>query len=128
MELPLRVYRLATVRGLVNGTPASFVVDTGGQWISISRATAAQMSAPGPSRHIPLKVYGTSGWDKDAFLMPNVDLAFDALHLASTPVVVLNLSAPSELLGFQVGGIVGHSFLSKYRVTFDLQRSILALD
>jgi hypothetical protein len=106
----------------------SFVDDTGGQWISISRATAAQMSGPSPARHIPLKVYGTSGWDKDAFLMPNVDLAFDALHLASTPVVVLNLSAPSELLGFQVGGIVGHSFLSKYRVTFDLQRSVLALD
>ena len=128
MELPLRVYRLATVRGLVNGTPVSFVVDTGGQWISISRATAAALPGPPPARHIPLRVYGTSGWDKDAFLMPNVDLAFDALHLASTPVVVLNLSAPSELLGFQVGGIVGHSFLSKYRVTFDLQRSILALD
>src|SRR5262249_22715233 len=44
-ELPLRVYRLATVRGLVNGTPASFVVDTGGQWISISRGMAAQMAA-----------------------------------------------------------------------------------
>jgi predicted aspartyl protease/Flp pilus assembly protein TadD len=127
-ELPLRVFRLATVRGLVNGTPVSFVVDTGGQWISISRATAEQMPVPSPLRHIPLKVYGTSGWDTDAFLMPNVDLAFDALHLAPTSVVVLNLAAPSELLGFQVGGIVGHSFLSKYRVTFDLQRSVLALD
>ena len=127
-ELPLRVFRLATVRGVVNGTPVSFLVDTGGEWISISRATAAQISAPPPFRRIPLKVYGTSGWDKDAFLMPGVDLAFDAVHLASTPVVVLNLTAPSELLGFQVGGIVGHSFLSKYRVTFDLKRSVLALD
>jgi predicted aspartyl protease/Flp pilus assembly protein TadD len=127
-ELPLRVFRLATVRGVVNGTPVSFLVDTGGEWISISRATAAQIAAPSPFRRIPLKVYGTSGWDKDAFLMPGVDLEFDALHLASTPVVVLNLTAPSELLGFQVGGIVGHSFLSKYRVTFDLQRSVLALE
>jgi predicted aspartyl protease len=128
IELPLRLYRLATVRGLVNGTPASFLVDTGGEWISISRATAAQIPASPPVRHIPLKVYGTSGWDKDAFLMPGVDLAFDAVRLTSTPVVVLNLTAPSELLGFQVGGIVGHSFLSRYRVTFDLQRSVLALD
>jgi hypothetical protein len=127
-ELPLRVFRLATIRGVVNGMPVSFIVDTGGEWISISRATADGMSAPPPFRHIPLKVYGMSGWDRDAFLMPNVDLAFDALHLPSTPVVVLNLTAPSELLGFQVGGILGHSFLSKYRVTFDLQRSVLALD
>jgi predicted aspartyl protease/Flp pilus assembly protein TadD len=126
-ELPLRLYRLATVRGLVNGTPVPFVVDTGGQWISISRATASQIG-PQPTRPIPLKVYGTSGWDTDAFLIPNVDLAFEPLHLSRTPVVVLNLTAPSELLGFQVGGIVGHSFLSKYRVTFDLQRGILALD
>jgi predicted aspartyl protease len=127
-ELPLRVYRLATVRGTVNGTPMSFIVDTGGEWVSISRAIAAQVTGASPFRKIPLRVYGTSGWDKDAFLLPNVDLAFDALRLARAPVVVLNLTAPSELLGFQVGGIVGHSFLSKYRVTFDLQRSILALD
>ena len=126
-ELPLRVYRLAMVRGLVNGTPVSFVVDTGGREISISRATARLLDTPSP-RRIPLRVYGTSGWDKDAFLLPDVDLAFEALHLSRTPVVVLNLNAPSELLGFQVGGIVGHSFLSKYRVTFDLTRSVLGLD
>jgi len=127
-EIPLRLYRLATVRGTVNGTPMSFIVDTGGEWISISRTSAVQVSSAGQSRRIPLRVYGTSGWDKDAFLLPNVDLAFDAVHLARTPVVVLNLAAPSALLGFQVGGIVGHSFLSKYRVTFDLQRNLLALD
>jgi tetratricopeptide (TPR) repeat protein len=127
IELALRVYRLATVQGLVNGVPASFLVDTGGEWISISRSTAAAIPAP-PYRHIPLKVYGTSGWDIDAFLMPGVDLAFDAMHLPPTAVVVLNLTAPSELLGFQVGGILGHSFLSQYKVTFDLQRSVLVLE
>jgi hypothetical protein len=30
-ELPLRLYRLAMVRGTVNGRPASFIVDTGGK-------------------------------------------------------------------------------------------------
>lgn len=127
-ELPLSLYRLATVRGIVNGTPVSFVVDTGGEWISISRATAAQIRTDEGFRRIPLKVFGTSGWDKDAFLMPNIDLAFDELHLARVPVIVLNLTAPSRLLGFQVGGIIGHSLLSKYRVTFDLQRGLLGLD
>lgn len=128
IDLPLRMYRLATVRGVVNGQPASFVVDTGGEVISISASTAGLVADPGGYRRIPLKVYGTSGWDKDAFLMPNVDLEFSSIRFSKIPVVVLNLRAPSTLLGFQLGGIVGHTFLSKYRVSLDLQRSVVGLD
>jgi predicted aspartyl protease/Flp pilus assembly protein TadD len=125
-ELPLRLYRLATVRGTVGGLPANFVVDTGGEVISISQATASALGKP-QGRRIALKVYGTSGWDDDAFLMPGVDLKFDAIQYKNFPVVVLNLDAPSALLGFQLGGIVGHKFLSKYRVAIDLERSALRL-
>ncbi|HYT74875.1 MAG TPA: retroviral-like aspartic protease family protein, partial [Vicinamibacterales bacterium] len=127
-ELPLHLYRLATVRGVVNGRPVTFVVDTGGEVISISRSTAGMFATPSGSRRIMLKVYGTSGWDKDAFLLPNVDLDFDTIHFSKIPVVVLNLQAPSALLGFQLGGIVGHKFLSHYRVSIDLQRSVVGLD
>ena len=81
-----------------------------------------------PTARIPLKVYGTSGWDKDAFLMPNVDLEFNSIRFSKIPVVVLNLRAPSALLGFQLGGIVGHKFLSKHRVSIDLVRSVVGLD
>ncbi len=128
-ELPLWLYRLATVQGIVDKRSANFVVDTGGEVISISQATA---SALGPLEHltdrrIPLKVYGTSGWDRDAFLLPGVDLSFADIHYRNFPVVVLNLEAPSVLLGFQVGGIVGHKFLSHYRVGMDLERSVLRL-
>ena len=127
MELPLRVYRLATVRGLVaKEHQASFVVDTGGEVISISQATANRLPSTG-ARKIALKVYGSSGWDKDAFLMPGMDLAFDKIKYTNFPVVVLNLNAPSALLGFQLGGIVGHKFLSGYRVGIDLERSVLRL-
>ena len=127
-ELPLWLYRLATVRGVVNGQPASFVVDTGGEAISISQTTAGQVAVPAGFRKIPLKVYGTSGWDKDAFLMPNVDLEFNSIRFSKIPVVVLNLRAPSALLGYELGGIVGHKFLSKYRVSIDLERSVVGLD
>jgi hypothetical protein len=41
--------------------------------------------------------------------------------------VVLNLDMPSALLGVQLGGIVGHKFLSRYRVGIDLERSVLRL-
>jgi tetratricopeptide (TPR) repeat protein len=126
-ELPMRVHRLATVLGQVDGHPTNFVVDTGGEVISISSATATSLGKPETSRRIALKVYGTSGWDPDAFLMPGVDLMFDAIPYKNFPVVVLNLDAPSALLGFQLGGIVGHKFLSKYRVGIDMDRSVLRL-
>mgnify|MGYP003290729780 CR=1 FL=1 len=119
---------LAMVGGRVNGTyRAPFVVDTGGEVISISQSTAGVIQPEPTFRRIPLKVYGTSGWDKDAFLMPNVDLEFSTIRFSRIPVVVLNLQAPSALLGFQLGGIVGHKFLAQYRVTMDLAQSELRL-
>jgi hypothetical protein len=127
-ELPLRLHRLATVRGTVDGHhPANFVVDTGGEVISISQATAFSLRRPAQDRRIALRVFGSSGWDRDAFLMPGVDLEFDEIKYTNFPVVVLNLNMPSALLGFQLGGIVGHKFLSAYRVGIDLERSVLRL-
>jgi predicted aspartyl protease len=127
-ELPMRLHRLATVRGTVDGTHlANFVVDTGGEVISISRATASAIGRQNPERKIALKVFGSSGWDKDAFLLPGVNLTFDTIKYTNFPVVVLNLNTPSALLGFQLGGIVGHKFLSRYRVGIDLERSVLRL-
>jgi predicted aspartyl protease len=128
--LPMRVHRLAMVRGLLNSqTPAYFVVDTGGEVISISADTASSLTArPSAGRHIPLRVYGTSGWDRGAFLMPGMDLDFDKIEYRNFPLVVLNLRAPSVLLGFQLGGIIGHKFLSSYQVTMDMAHSQLMLD
>jgi Flp pilus assembly protein TadD/predicted aspartyl protease len=126
-RLPLRHHRLSMVRGLINDShSAYFVVDTGGEVISISTATAEALNAQ-PARKIALKVYGTSGWDRDAFLLPGVDLKFNDIAYNNFSVVVLNLRAPSVLLGFEVGGIVGHRFLSPYRVSLDLGRSELRM-
>ena len=52
ITLPLRMHRLAMVRGLINAErPAYFVVDTGGEVISISKATADALrpDAVGPT-------------------------------------------------------------------------------
>lgn len=129
VEMPLWMHRLATVRGMVNGTtPAAFVVDTGGQAISISRTTAVGLEQLGRFRRIPLRVYGTSGWDRDAFLLPGVDLAVDEVRMDRSSLVVLNLRAPSVLLGYEVGGILGHKFLSRYTVSLDLETGTMRLD
>jgi Flp pilus assembly protein TadD/predicted aspartyl protease len=126
--LPMRVNRLPLVRGLLNAThPAYFVVDTGGELISISAETAGLLDMK-PVRRIPLRVFGMSGVDANAYLLPGVDVDFDEIEYRNVGLAVLNLRAPSVLLGFQVGGIVGHRFLSEYRVTLDVTRSELRLE
>ena len=128
IELPIRQHRLTVVRGVVNGEHArSFVVDTGGEVISISRGTAALLP-PMTVRQVPVRVYGTSGWDEGAYLMPGINLAFNQIQYRNFSVVVLNLHRPSALLGFHIGGIVGHSFFRDYRVTLDLNRSVMTLE
>ena len=60
--------------------------------------------------------------------MPGVNLDFDRIEYRNFPMVVLNLRAPSLLLGFRVGGIVGHKFLAPYRVSMALAASELRLE
>jgi predicted aspartyl protease len=122
------MHRLALVVGTLNGRlPSAFAVDTGGEVITISQEAADLIAPPTPVRRIPLKVFGVSGWDNSAFLMPFVDLDLHTLRVPNVAVVVLDLRAPSALLGFQLGGTIGHRFLSRYTVTLDLARSVMEL-
>ena len=59
--------------------------------------------------------------------MPGVNLNFNKIEYKNLSVVVLNLRAPSVLLGFRLGGIVGYKFLSRYRVAINLDKSIVQL-
>jgi hypothetical protein len=129
ITLPMRMSRLAVVRGVINGSSAvGFVVDTGGEATSVNHSVAALMLPPADVRRVPARVYGVAGWDANAFLLPFVDIKFaPGVGLERTSVVVLNLDAPSALMGFQIGGIVGHHFLSRYTVTIDLMRSRVGL-
>jgi predicted aspartyl protease len=126
-ELSLRFNRLATVEGRVNGTPLSFIVDTGGEGILVSTSAARGLFTPADRYPIKLRVYGASGYEPDAYLLPGLDLSFGPLRLPNLSVVVLDLSAPSVLLGYEVGGILGYRLLGHYRVDFDLTRSVLRL-
>jgi hypothetical protein len=94
--------------------------------ISISAETASALGMA-PVRRIPLRVFGLSGLDESAFLLPGVDLHFNEIAYRKVGLAVLNLRAPSVLLGFQVGGIVGHKFLGDYRVALDFARGELRL-
>ena len=129
LRLPLRLQRLAMISGNVNAMPTTFIIDTGGELgLVVSGRVAEQVNTDPTLRRIPINVFGTAGQDKNAFVLPYVDIAFGrGVALPKASVAVLNLDAPSWLLGIDIGGIVGHSFLSKYTVTFDLQRGELVL-
>jgi Flp pilus assembly protein TadD len=128
IRLPMRMNRLPLVRGVLNSShPAYFVVDTGGEVISISVDTALALAMP-LVRRIPLRVIGMSGEDANAYLLPGVDIDFNEIAYRKVGIAVLNLRAPSVLLGYRLGGIVGHSFLSDYRVSVDMGRSEVRLE
>jgi Flp pilus assembly protein TadD len=95
ITMPMRVQPLPLVRGTLNSThPAYFVVDTGGEIISIGADTADLLGMK-PARHIPIRVLGMSGPDESAFLLPGVDLDFEGVSLRRVGLAVLNLRAPS---------------------------------
>lgn len=129
VRLPMHVNRLATVRATINGkTPVSLVLDTGGTAVSVSRRVASRLEVNPSTRLVPVHVYGTSGWDRGAFLLPYLEIELaPGVGTSQRSVAVLNLDAPSALLGYEMGGILGHEFLRHYFVRIDLGRGEVAL-
>jgi Flp pilus assembly protein TadD len=127
-RLPLRMQRLPIVEGTVDGrVRAGFAIDTAGDENAISRSVAAQLDVNRDVRLVGARVYGSAGWDPSAFLLPFVDVAFAPGIRSDRSILVLNLDAPSGLLGFDLGGIIGHEFLKNYVVAIDLARGEVGL-
>jgi hypothetical protein len=128
IRLPLWMVRLPFVRGTLNGTtPVNLAVDTAGSAISLSRRVAGRLARP-TARLVPAEVYGTSGKDESAFLLPYVDLLLaPGVGSSQRSLVVINFDAPSALLGFELGGLLGHDFLKRYVVAIDLTRGFVGL-
>jgi hypothetical protein len=104
------------------------VLDTGGTAVSVSRKLAGRLTVDPDVRKVPVLVYGTSGWDRGAFLLPFVELVLaPGVGTSQRSVAVLNLDAPSALLGYEMGGILGHGFLKDYIVRIDLERGEVGL-
>ncbi len=129
IRLPMRIQRLATVRATINGNvPVSLVLDTGGTAVTVSRKVAGRLEINPSTRLVPVNVYGTSGWDRGAFLLPFLEVQLaPGVGTSQKSVAVLNLDAPSALLGYEMGGILGHDFLRHYIVRIDLERAEVGL-
>jgi hypothetical protein len=129
IRLPLRMQHLALVRAKVNGSrEASFVLDTGGDVTTLSRRLAGELDVDPELRRVPVRVWGTSGWDRSAFLLPYVHIELaPGTGIANRSLAVLDLGPVSALLGVDLGGIIGHEFLSEYQVSIDLERHEVGL-
>jgi tetratricopeptide (TPR) repeat protein len=129
IKLPLRMQRLALVRATVNdAATASFLLDTGGDATALSRHLVDTLKVDTTVRKVPVRVWGTSGWDRSAYLLPFTNLEVAPGHgLKNTSVPVLDLGPISALLGIDVGGIIGNELLSEYEISIDLARHELGL-
>ena len=113
--LPADVAKVApaTTTAPVTGTAAENTLSATGEFVAPVRS---ELSPKIPGRVARLHV------DEGSLVrrgQPVLELESD--------YAVLNLRAPSVLLGFQVGGIVGHKFLAQYHVSMDLAQSELRL-
>ena len=129
VELPLHVLGLPVVVGASGAELVSFVVDTGSEVTAVSTGTLERASPAPQARRIPMRLFDVWGIQQpDAFLLtPGIDLAFGAIRLQEYPVVVRNWPDVQAVHGFEMGGILGHNFLRRYRVTIDLARRVVRL-
>ena len=128
-RLPLCLHRLATVRGVVDGAhAANFVVDTGGEVISISAATARSLTKirrPAPHSAQGLRHVGMGPATPTccrASTWRSSEIAF-----RNMPVVVLEPRGAERAARLPDRRHRRAQFLSKYRVDIDLDRSVLRL-
>jgi predicted aspartyl protease len=129
IRLPIRMQRLPLVRAAVNGSAvASFILDTGGDSTALARRMVEGLKVDTAIRKVPVRVWGTSGWDRSAFLLPYTDVELAPGHgIKNTSLPVLDLGPVSAVLGINVGGIIGHDLLSQYEISIDLVRHELGL-
>ena len=129
VELPLSFVGLPVVVGTNGDEAVSFVIDTGSEVTSVASNVLGRLGEAPGARRIPMRLFDAWGARQpDAFLLtPGVDLTFGAIRLPQFPVVVRAWPDVEAVHGFEMGGILGHNFLKRYRVSIDLMRRVVRL-
>jgi hypothetical protein len=107
----------------------SFVVDTGAQGTAVAQSVVDRAGRAPGWRAVASTLFNGSGARDYTSMVIVPGLAIDAgpWQLPRRPTVTMDLSTPSSLLGFELGGLIGHNDLRRYVVTFDLIRNALRL-
>jgi predicted aspartyl protease len=127
--LPMRFHGVPTVRAIVGGRPIALVVDSGANATVFAPWAAVDPADRVLRRQLPMHVVDTRNRRDPGAVMiiPAPSIVLGDVALPATPVITMDLARPSETLGFQIGGLLGHMTLQTYRVTFDLARNRLTL-
>lgn len=108
------------IKAKFNDLPDSlnFILDTGSGGISLDSTTAEKYKIP----HVPSGryIYGIAGVHKVDYSQHN-SLSFPGLNVDSLDFYINNYEILKNVYGFQIDGIIGFSFFSRYivKINFD---------
>jgi len=127
--VPMRFHGVPTVRATVGGRPIALVVDSGANATVFAPWAAVDPADLVLRRQLPMHVVDTRNRRDPGAVMiiPAPSIALGDVTLPATPVITMDLARPSQVLGFQIGGLLGHATLQTYRVTFDVARNRFSL-
>jgi hypothetical protein len=129
VEIPLHMPGLPIVAVTSGGEPISMLVDTGSEATAVSPSVLGRLTTTPDARRIPMRVLDV--WSRpqpDAFLLtPGIDLTIGAIALEDHPVIVRTWADVAAMRDLEIGGVLGHNLLRRYRVSFDLTRRVLRL-
>jgi predicted aspartyl protease len=127
--LPMLFHGVPTVRATVGGRPIALVVDSGANATVFAPWAAVDPADLVLRRQLPMHVVDTRNRRDPGAVMiiPAPSIALGDVTLPATPVITMDLARPSQVLGFQIGGLLGHATLQTYRVTFDVARNRFGL-
>lgn len=131
-SVPLRT----TTSGFLSSTvklegveePLNFIFDTGASISVVSMQAAKRVEI---SRHIQpamLRVFGAAGVAENVSTLLLPRLNFGGVTREKIQAAVLDLDPVNEATGFEQAGIIGGNFLQHYRLTLDLQNSVVTFE
>ncbi|BDI28410.1 hypothetical protein CCAX7_004610 [Capsulimonas corticalis] len=109
------------VAPLVNGRPASFVIDTGSGVDVVESESAARLGISASPQGDSAVVTGTGGTAR-AYFATIARIQLGSVQIAKSPAYLLHVAQ-----SVRCDGLLGYEFLRRYLVTFDFQRHVMIL-
>lgn len=112
---------LPGLAGRLNGAAATFRLDTGGTFVAMSPALAERYGVR--SRQCER---GFANLQASQVCNGVADLDLGPVHIANAPVVVVS-SLPGEILGVELGPVLGTNFFEQFLTTIHAPRGMIVL-
>jgi len=131
LSLPLRLTSSGFLSGEVmlaeQGEPLNFIVDTGASTTVLAEDLVTKGGFRAIEQNGTVHVIGAAGvtYGVASYIVPSVRFGSNIQNDVSA--VALDLDIINKSSGYLQSGILGGNFLSKYKVTFDFQRSRVKL-